>query len=249
MRSNLKELEGAAEFFDSYSSPRFIGRLASMYTDQEPGCLVVRGLSIEEKERPVDLQIGNTYPNRSGEKHSKEIARLLNERIGGNRVKTDFGNVIREVDANNPESIKIEPTHTHPDVRINDMSCLIQDGAISQVTFVDDVWKAATAEEQEAFKEHHMIEVLDGKVLWNADFVNDHDIFEKLEALSRLPDAEFARTALILGRAIRSQIREYYLVRGEMIFFAQLKTLRGAPAYKAPESGIEKRWYQSMTYA
>lgn len=248
MQDGLRELEGKVQFFDSYDSPQFVERLVSMYMLQEPACLIVRGLSVGKNKRPDDLKIENTYPDRSGERYSREIAKLLNEQVGGNRIKTGFGNVIRDVDPNNPEWIKLEPTHTHPDVRINDMSCLIADGAISEVTFVDDIWSAAGEDEQKAFQEYRMIEVSEGRVLWNSDFVNNQDIFEKLQALSLLPDSRLANTATTLAEAIRNQSRKYYLKEGDIVFFAQLKTLRGAPAYKAPESGIEKRWYQSMTY-
>lgn len=249
MDDNLKSLTGIAEVFDSHTSPEFIQRLVSMYMRQEPACIVVRSLAVDKEVRPDDLKIENTYPDRAGEQYSKEVARLLSEELGGHEVKTGFGNVIREVDPMRFEYIQVEPTHTHPDVKINDMFCLISDGALSNVTFVDEIWGKASDKERAAFEKYDMIHVEEERVLWNPELVDNHDIFEKLESVSESSDTELAETAKALAKAIRENAREYYLREGDFIFFAQLKTLRGAPAYEVPASGIEKRWYQSMTYA
>lgn len=249
MKDNLSELVGAAEFFDSHTSPEFIGRLASMYMLQDPACVVVRGLPVTGDSRPNNLEIPIAHREQTGEKFSREVFELLNERIGGNRVVTDMGNVIRVADPDNAALIKVEPTHTHPEVSVNNMFCNVADGAISRVTFVDDVWNKAIQKERDAYQKYGMINLKDGKVLWYADFVNEHDIFEKLARLSKEENTELAATAMFLANSIKKNAREYFLFEGDMIFFSQLKTLRGAPAYPAPASGIEKRWYQSMTYA
>ncbi|GEM_PF-2411373 len=249
MADNLSNLAGAAEFFDSPTSPSFIERLARMYMLQDPACLVVRGLPVTGDPRPDDLDIEITHKEQAGERYSREVFELLNERIGGNRVTTHMGNVIRVIDPDDPSVIRVEPTHTHPETGVNNMFCNIADGAISHVTFVDDIWRNATGYERDAYQKYGMINLKDGRALWYAEFVNCHDIFEKLEKLSVLPNQDLMTAATALAQAIRNSAREYYLREGDFIFFSQLKTLRGAPAYPAPTSGIERRWYQSMTYA
>lgn len=248
---NLVNLRGIAELFDSHNSDKFISRLASMFMTQEPACIVVRGIPVTGDPRPDDLgmEINPGHKKQAGQKYSEEVFKLLNEQIGGNRIQSEMGNVIRSVDPTNPAYIKVEPTHTHPDDRINNMFCNISDGAISNVTFVDDVWKNATEEERALFQKHKFIDFDGSQVLWNEDFVRCDDIFERLENASPFENNEsLSNTAVILAEGIRANAREYHLIEGDMVFFAQMKTLRGAPAYKTPESGIEKRWYQSMTF-
>lgn len=247
---NLMNLRGIAEFFDSHNSDKLVPRLASMFMTQEPACIVVRGIPVTGDLRPDDLgmEINSGHKKQAGQKYSEEVFQLLNEQIGGNRIQTEMGNVIRAVDPANPAYIKVEPTHTHPDDRINNMFCNISDGSISKVTFVDDVWKNATEEERELFQKHKFVDFDGSQVLWNEDFVRCDDVFERLDNASHFEDKSLANTANTLAEAIRTNAREYHLVEGDMVFFAQMKTLRGAPAYKAPGSGIEKRWYQSMTF-
>lgn len=249
MNDNLAGLRDNAEFFDSHTSQEFIARLAKMYMLQEPACLIVRGLEVSGDLRPRDLGIPVTGKEQQGERYSKEVAQLLAERLGSGDVMTDMGNVIREPDPGDSRQIRKEPTHTHPEVKINNMFCNISDGAISRVTFADDVWERASEEERALFETCGMMALREGTPLWYADFMRDHDILEKLEELSASNDAKMGRAAAAFEKAIRDNARDYYLKEGDMVFFAQLKTLRGAPSYPTPAGGVEKRWYQSMTYA
>lgn len=247
---NLANLEGVAEFYDPRNSEEFIPRLASMFVTQEPACIVIRGIPVKGDVRPDDLaiEINPEHRIQSGQKYSEEIFELLNEQIGGNRIKSEFGNVIRLIDLNNPSQIRVEPTHTHPDDRVSNMFCNISDGVISKVTFVDEVWNSASEEQKAMLEKYKFIDIEGGIVLWNENFVGCNDVFERLEKLYEHSDTELVATAKLLTSAIQECAREYHLVEGDMIFFAQLKTLRGAQPYPAPESGIEKRWYQSMTF-
>lgn len=229
-------LEDRTIEIQEYLDPTYLGELVSMVRNGKPHYLLLKGFPVSSTQVPEQLKIKLSGKKEFGEYISEQLKIYL-EKVLTKRISSETGNVVRVFDGTQLER---EPVHTHMHALVNNLFCLVPDPEeIQVVVFIHEVVDNLSKEAITYLSECGLLAYKNAQIIIGPALAEQDDCIGYLR--SRANESSYI---LELAYALESNKKSYLLDSGDLLFFSQSTTMRGA----GDLFHKQKRWNQSSIY-